>query len=115
MNEEPLNNGEITGKDPKTGQFLPGNKLGGKTVGSRDFNTIYNAALEKLAKENNKTPEELEEEMLAMGIINSRKGQFLFYKDTLDRRHGQAVRNTKISGTLTISDVLDELDDGPEA
>lgn len=105
MEENTVNNGQITGKvtgkDPITGHFLPGNKLGGKTVGSRDFNTIYKAALEKLAKENNKTPDELEDEMLAMGVVMSRKGQFQFYKDTLDRRYGKAKENIEISGELT--------------
>lgn len=101
MEENPVIIGNQTGKDPKTGQFIKGNNLGGRTTGSRDFNTIYKAALEKLAKENNKTPEELEDEMLAMGIVQSRKGQFHFYKDTLDRRHGKAKENIELSGELT--------------
>lgn len=69
----------------------------GRPTGTRDFNTIYKAALERLAKENNKTPEELEDEMLAMGIVQSRKGQFNFYKDTLDRKHGKAMERTDIT------------------
>lgn len=67
--------------------------MGGRPKGTRDFRTIYEAALAKLATENNKTPEELEEEILAKGIIESQKGQFQFYKDTLDRLHGKAQEN----------------------
>lgn len=99
--EQDETNVEKTWTDPITGKFVKGNPGGGRPVGTRDFNTIYKAALEKLAKENNKTPDELEDEMLAMGVVMSRKGQFQFYKDTLDRRYGKAKENIEISGELT--------------
>jgi hypothetical protein len=72
----------------------------GKPVGQRSYATIYREAMIKLATKNNTTPEALEEEMIANGSVLARKGDFRFYKDTLDRLHGQAetkvVINTEI-------------------
>lgn len=104
-------NGEKNSVRPQNKNLKPFSKgeNGGahRPLGTRNFETIYRAALEKLAKENNKTPEELEDEMLAMGIVQSRKGQYQFYKDMLDRLHGQATQKVNLSGNINISKLLD--------
>lgn len=102
MNEESADNGGITGKDPKTGQFLPGNKLGqGRGEGTRNFATLYKDALLKLAKLNNTTPEALEDEMIANAVGLARKGDFAFYRDILDRLHGKATQ--RIIGDIDVT------------
>ena len=69
----------------------------GRPFGQRNFNTIYQSALTKLAKLNDKTPEELEDEIISTGLLNARKANFAFYKDTLDRLHGTATQRTDIT------------------
>lgn len=72
----------------------------GRPKGQRNYATIYREALIKLAKLNDKSPEELEEEILSAGLLNARKGNYSFYKDVLDRLHGQATQ--KSENTLEI-------------
>ena len=74
----------------------------GHPKGQRNFSTIYRLALEKLAKMNDMTPEALEEDMISKGIIESRKGQYHFYKDTLDRLHGTAVQKQEVNATVKV-------------
>lgn len=84
----------------------------GHPKGKRNFDTIYEAALQKLAKLNSTTPEDLEDEMASKAIVESRKGQFNFYRDTMDRRHGTATQKAELTGKdgtpLFINDELEK-------
>lgn len=75
----------------------------GRPKGKRNFETIYYAALEKLADLNGKSPEELEDEIVQNAIATARKGNFQFYKDNMDRLHGKPQeRVDHTSGGLPI-------------
>ncbi len=80
----------------------------GKKVGQRNYATIYREALIKLASINNKTPEELEEEILSSGLLNARKGDYRFYKDILDRLYGQPKQSSAITGNIKVIFNCDE-------
>ena len=75
----------------------------GRPLGQRNYATIYKEALIKLAQLNDKSPEELEDEIISTGLLNARKGNYQFYKDVLDRLHGQATQKTELSGDLQIN------------
>ena len=75
----------------------------GKAKGQRDYATIYREALIKLAEKNNKTPEELEDEILSVGLLNARKGNYAFYKDVIDRTHGTALQKVETKNELKIN------------
>lgn len=77
----------------------------GRPLGQRNYATIYREALIKLATLNDKSPEELENEILSSGILNARKGDYRFYKDILDRLHGTPVQRQEIDGNLNINGV----------
>lgn len=62
----------------------------GRPLGQRNYATLYKEALLKLAKANNKTAEEIEEEMLSKALVSARGGDYRFYKDILDRLYGTA-------------------------
>lgn len=83
--------------------FKPGESgnPAGRPVGARSYATLYREALIKLAKANNKTAEELEEEILSKALVSARAGDYRFYKDLLDRLYGTAQNNVQISGELT--------------
>lgn len=70
----------------------------GRPKGQRNYATIYREALIKLGELNNKTPDELEDEIISKGILNARSGDYHFYKDILDRLHGQATSKTELTG-----------------
>lgn len=74
----------------------------GHPKGQRNYATIYREALIKLGRENNKTPEDIENEMVANGALLARKGDFRFYKDVLDRLHGTATNVVDIKGNLVV-------------
>lgn len=69
----------------------------GRPLGQKNYATLYREALIKLAKLNDKEPEELELEILSKGIMNARAGDYRFYKDILDRLHGQAIQKSDIT------------------
>lgn len=82
----------------------------GRPLGQRNYATIYKEALIKLAKLNDKSPEELEEEIVSAGLLNARKGNYAFYKDVLDRLHGQATQKTDVTGEVQFNIVKYEDD-----
>lgn len=94
--EVPLNNVEKTKErsplhDPATGKFAPGNPGGpGRPLGVENFKTQFLKALKKLASDQGKTEEEVMNTILGNGIKLAAAGQFQFYKDLMDRLHGQA-------------------------
>ena len=99
-------NSEITAK--KRGKPFKEGESGnpnGRPTGQRNYATIYLEALKILADKNNTTVEALEAEMIANAAILARKGDYRFYKDILDRIHGQATQKSEIKGDLTITGV----------
>ena len=64
----------------------------GKTAGTLDFKTQWFNFIEKVAKQNNLLPEDIDNEIFAMVLKEMRKGNFQFYKDTKDRLHGKAAQ-----------------------
>lgn len=75
----------------------------GRPLGQRNYATIYKEALIKLAKLNDKSPEELEDEIISSGILNARKGNYQFYKDVLDRLHGTALQKVENKTEITFN------------
>jgi len=90
--------GNDTGKDPVTGQFVAGNSLGGRTAGSLDFKTKWNIFIDKVAKQNNMTPNEIDEQLLTVAFKKSKDGDYNFYRDTQDRVFGKPLQTTELTG-----------------
>jgi hypothetical protein len=104
MEQDSENNGKITGKDPETGRFLPGNTLGkGKPVGSRDFATDFDEVVEEIAEENGITKSQARKHLLKVAYKNAKEGNYSFYKDIHDRVYGQATQKTEVKGELNMT------------
>jgi len=84
----------------------------GRPKGQRNFAVIYREALEKIAKTQNMTPEEIEDIMLQSGLKKAIKGDYQFYRDTFDRLHGkpEQTQNLKHSGSISLTKLLDSAD-----
>lgn len=80
----------------------------GRPLGQKNYATLYKEALIKLAKLNDKEPEELELELISKGIMNARSGDYRFYKDVLDRLLGQATQKTEMQGSMVVSVDIEE-------
>lgn len=103
------NKTELTGKEKRL-LNLKRDAGPGRPKGQRNFHTIYMEAMKILADKNSTTVEQLEAEMVANAAVLARKGDFRFYKDTMDRLHGSPVNRNEHSGAegsdLTIKTIL---------
>lgn len=74
----------------------------GRPKGQRNYATIRAEAIKAIGLQNGKTPEQIEEMIVAKGIAETLKGDFRFYKDDLDRVHGQAKQPLEHSGSVEV-------------
>ena len=76
----------------------------GRPVGSRSFKTLVNEAIIKIATDTGQDPLELERDIVVKGLLSARKGDYRFYKDTMDRVHGQAKQINESVITLNLDE-----------
>jgi len=70
----------------------------GRPKGSEDFKTKFYKVIDKLAKQNNITAEEVEEQILLVGYKKAKDGDYSFYRDLMDRLHGRPIQKQEITG-----------------
>ena len=82
--------------------FKPGESgnPNGRPRGSRNYSTIEREALIKLGEEKGMTPEEIETELIKVGFRNALKGDFKFYQDVQDRKHGKPQQGIDLNATI---------------
>lgn len=69
----------------------------GRPKGSEDFKTKWLRFVDKVAKSNNMTPEEIDEQLLAVGFKKAKEGDYNFYRDIHDRVYGKAPATVDIT------------------
>ena len=114
---QPANTGSIqgiasvAGRNEK-GQFVPGvsGNPNGKPPGALNFKTKWTKFIEKVAEQNKLTVDEVDEQLLAVAFKQMKSGDFRFWKDIQDRVHGMAKQPIDHTVSLTISQVLDEVE-----
>lgn len=77
--------------DPITGKFKEGNPGGGRPKGAKSFETDFNEAVKEIAELNKITPSEARKILFKVAFSEARKGNYNFYKDTIDRIYGKAL------------------------
>ena len=91
--ENPLNNGAISGKDPKNGRFLPGNQLSqGKPKGTKHFATLIGEMIKKKIniKVDGKVVEMTIDEAMVQAMIRQViKGDTKAFQALTDRHEGK--------------------------
>lgn len=78
--------------DPVTGKFVKGNPGGGRPNGSLDFKTKFELFLDKLAKQNDMTPQEIDEQLFAVAYKKAKEGDYQFWRDVHDRMYGKPLQ-----------------------
>lgn len=103
-NTKPEVTGEEQGNRNPDGTFKEGvsGNPAGRPVGSLNFATKWKIFIEKVAKQNNMTPDEIDEQLLAVGFKKAKEGDFQFYKDIHDRVHGKAIQPTEFKNPLVV-------------
>ena len=98
-------NTETTGKTSEYqthpgGKFKKGNP--GRPFGSKNYETIMNEALEELARLQGIKPEELEKRIYMKGASEALKGDYSFYRDYQDRKHGRPTKTLKVEEDIVL-------------
>ncbi len=90
--KKPSNNSKKLVKRNKKGQLLPGSVLNpeGMKTGTRQFSTLMDEAVEEIAKLNKISEGEVWQILIKIGYSEAKGGNYLFYKDILDRYFGKA-------------------------
>ena len=70
------------------GTFAEGNP--GRPVGSLNFSTKWRKFIEKVAEQNETTPNAVDEQMLRVAYRQIMNGDHRYWKDIMDRVYGQA-------------------------
>ena len=86
--------GGITGKG-----FLPGQSgnPNGRPLGSKNFSTLFDEVIEDIAKDKKITIEQARKDLIETAYNKARQGNFLFFKDLMDRRFGQPTKPIDIT------------------
>ncbi len=84
------------------GTFAKGNP--GRPLGTLNFATKFRGLVEKIAENDGITPEQVEQELIAVGFKNAKEGNYNFWKDLHDRVYGQATKVVEIDGKLEINE-----------
>lgn len=101
---------------PGTKNLTPGGP--GRPKGSKNFSTLFRQAIKKIAEEEGIDPEAFEVKMVEQAIKKGFNGQYNFYKDVMDRVHGQAQKHIDHTtdgmpiqaNTIVFTDFTDEAD-----
>lgn len=74
------------------GKFTKGHPpIGGRPKGSLDFKTKFLRAIEKIAEQENILPEDVEDQLISVGIQRAISGDFSFWKELNDRLYGKSL------------------------
>ncbi len=90
----------------------PRRNLDGRPLGALNFATKWRIFIDKVAKENAMTPEQVDEQLLAVGFKKAKEGDYNFYRDVHDRVYGRPKQDIDITskGESIVNDVrIDEL------
>lgn len=106
-NEKPENTGKKQERNPD-GTFPKGvsGNPAGKPKGTESFATKFYKVIDKLAKQNNLTPDEIEEQLILVGYKKAKDGDYNFYRDLHDRVHGKAPQTINLDADIHTDDGL---------
>ena len=100
---------KITGDTAKVVRGVPFQKgedprrnLDGRPLGSNNFSTDFDEAVEEIAKDNNMTKSEARKLFLKVAYKEAKNGNYSFYKDIHDRLYGTAVNKIESNSNLDI-------------
>lgn len=104
----PLNNGGKTGKDGK-GKFIEGNTFGeGRPLGRKNFGTIFDEAIKRIVEEKKINISDPEIEMVTKAIVEALKGNYAYYRDTMDRKYGRPSQPIELGGELPFKIIIEK-------
>ena len=99
--KEPEKTGE---KVARPGTFKKGDdprrNLEGRPAGVKNFKTIFEEAVKKIAAEKEIDPDSVEVDLVIKAISGARGGDYRYYKDIFDRIYGMPQQPIEYSGGI---------------
>lgn len=95
----------------ENGRFVKGftaNPLG-RPKGKKDYATEMDEAIEEYAKLNGMKAAEVKIRIYMKGTSEALKGDYNFFKDYMDRRHGRPVQPTTVEQTINIDTISERV------
>lgn len=91
-------NPETTGRN-QDGTFIKGvsGNPAGRPPESLNFKTKWLIFIDKIAKQNGITSDDVDEQLLAVAFKQMKSGDFRYWKDIQDRVYGTAIQNTDVT------------------
>lgn len=80
----------------------PRRNLEGRPIGSKNFSTLFDAAIRKIIKEQKIPIEDPEIDLVVKAVVEALKGNYAYYRDIMDRRYGQAKQTIETSGETEV-------------
>ena len=95
---------EKTGKPKKDTKFKKGQSGNpkGRPVESLNFKTKWLIFIDKIAKQNGISVDEVDSQMLTVAYKQMQKGDYRYWKDIQDRVYGQATQRTESESIVNI-------------
>lgn len=91
------------------GQVIAGTpNPNGRPKGALNFSTKWFKFIEKVAKENNMTPQQVDEQLLAIGFKKAKEGDYPFWRDIHDRLYGKAQQTIDLNADVEINNGITE-------
>lgn len=89
--ENPIKSGKAVARNPD-GTFMKGHKkIGGMELGFKSFKVLMDETVKEIAKMNDKPEAEIWKVLTRVGYSEAKDGNYLFYRDILDRYYGKPV------------------------
>lgn len=98
--KKPATTGKQVEKPKKKGTFVKGDpriNLKGRPEGSLDFKTKFYIFLNRVAKENKMTIQQVEEQLYATAFTKAKGGSFKFFEDIMNRVYGKAQESIDLT------------------
>ena len=92
--DKPLKDSSKLVRRKSNGQLEKGSVLNpkGKPLGKLSYLTEMNNAIEEYAKLHNMTPAQVNLKLYMKGTDEAMKGEYNFYRDHMDRKHGRPMQ-----------------------
>lgn len=100
MSNKPEPAGSFQAKRNEKGQFVPGQSGNpkGRPAGSKNFATLWEEFVRKVAVMKNIDPGEIDDALLAVALERAQKGDYSFFRDIMDRRFGKPTQDVTTNG-----------------
>jgi len=95
--EIPKKDGKLLVKRDERGRVVKGSVLNptGKPIGLKNFETDFDDAVKEIAEEKGITIGEARNILFKKAYTEAEKGNFLYYRDIIDRLYGKVVEKTE--------------------